>query len=234
MSGDRERCLAAGMNAFVSKPVRPETLLATIDGLFDGSGGSTVAGAAPRRRRAATPPPAAIDLTTLLAAFGDDRVLLDETIAVFLDDAPAQIETLRRAVAAADAPAIGRAAHALKGAVSLFSLGAPVRRHALARSGGAGRSARSPADAAGCGRAGGVAVNGRVGGAVHSPITTSGIVSWRPHRTAQGNDSRGPSGRLRAARRSPGAPARCWRAPWPPPGRAAPWRSASRRPRRPR
>jgi two-component system sensor histidine kinase/response regulator len=126
-SGDRERCLAAGMNAFVSKPVRPATLLATIDSLFDGGAAS----AAPRRRRVATPPPAAIDLTALLAAFGDDRALLDETVAVFLTDAPAQLEALRRAVAAADAPAIARAAHALKGAVSLFSLGAP---YAAARS----------------------------------------------------------------------------------------------------
>jgi two-component system sensor histidine kinase/response regulator len=52
-------------------------------------------------------------------------------VAVFLTDAPAQLEALRRAVAAADAPAIARAAHALKGAVSLFSLGAP---YAAARS----------------------------------------------------------------------------------------------------
>ncbi len=121
LSGDRERCLAAGMNAFVSKPVRPDTLLATIDGLFEGRG----AVPAPSRRRPATPRPAAIDLAALLAAFGDDHGLLDETIGVFLADAPAQLDALRRAVAAEDAPAITAAAHALKGAVSLFSVAAP-------------------------------------------------------------------------------------------------------------
>ena len=124
MSGDRERCHAAGMNAFVAKPVRPETLLAAIDGLFDGRRGAPPPPAR-RRRAAAAPRPAAIDRSGLLAAFGDDRALLDETIGVFLADAPAQIDALRAAVASGDAAAIARAAHALKGAVSLFSLGAP-------------------------------------------------------------------------------------------------------------
>ena len=143
LSGDRERCLAAGMNAFVSKPVRPDTLLATIDGLFDGSG---TAAQVVRRRRPARPRPAAIDRPSLLAAFGDDRGLLDETIGVFLADAPAQLDALRRAVAAEDAPAIARAAHALKGAVSLFSLAAPyTSTRALEAAARAGVPDRLPA-----------------------------------------------------------------------------------------
>jgi two-component system sensor histidine kinase/response regulator len=142
LSSDRERCLAAGMNAFVSKPVRPDTLLATIDGLFDGH---RAAPPAPRRRPA-QPRPAAIDRAALLAAFGDDRGLLDETIGVFLADAPAQLDALRRAVAAEDAPAITRAAHALKGAVSLFSLAAPyTSTRALEAAARAGVPDRLPA-----------------------------------------------------------------------------------------
>ncbi|MGE0362819.1 MAG: response regulator [Vicinamibacterales bacterium] len=125
-SGDRERCLAAGMNAFVAKPVRPAALLAAIDGLFEAPAATPqVATAAPRARaRRPRVRAAALDAAALLAAFGNDRALLDETIGVFLADAPAQLAALRTAVAAADAAAIARAAHALKGAVSLFSLGA--------------------------------------------------------------------------------------------------------------
>jgi two-component system sensor histidine kinase/response regulator len=142
LSSDRERCLAAGMNAFVSKPVRPDTLLATIDGLFGGQAAAPPA----RRRRPAVPRPAAIDRAALLAAFGDDHALLDETIGVFLADAPAQLDALRRAVAAEDAPAIARAAHALKGAVSLFSLAAPyTSTRALEAAARAGVPDRLPA-----------------------------------------------------------------------------------------
>jgi CheY-like chemotaxis protein len=126
MSGDRERCLSAGMNGFVSKPLRPETLLAAIDSLFEAGEihpPSAVADAP------AAPAPDAdradlVDAAALLADFGQDRALLDETIAVFLADAPLQIEALRVAVAARDAVEIARAAHAIKGAVGLFSTGA--------------------------------------------------------------------------------------------------------------
>ena len=54
MKGDRERCLAAGMDAYVSKPLRPQELFEVLDGLVPGDrrrrrGGR---GSAPRR-----PPP---------------------------------------------------------------------------------------------------------------------------------------------------------------------------------
>ena len=126
MTGDRERCLAEGMDAYLSKPLRPEDLLATIDGLLlDGA-------ATPREPRAdrsspraeATAKGTSIDGAALLADFGGNSALMADVIRVFLSDAPAQIETLRAAVAAGDAGAIAAAAHALKGSVGLFSKGA--------------------------------------------------------------------------------------------------------------
>ena len=63
-------------------------------------------------------------MSALLDAFGHDHALLDETVGVFLADAPQQIEAIRQAVATGDSAAIARSAHALKGAVSLFSQGA--------------------------------------------------------------------------------------------------------------
>ena len=65
-----------------------------------------------------------VDLASLLDAFGHDRPLIDETIAVFLADLPALRAALAAAVAAGEAGAIARAAHSLKGAVGLFSTGA--------------------------------------------------------------------------------------------------------------
>ena len=130
MAGDRERCLAAGMNAFVAKPLRPDTLLAAIDGLV-------ASGAVPRRARAGTTarrPGArhgeAIDGPALIAGFGGDRALLDATIAVFLQDAPQQLDVLDAAVTRGHAQGVAEAAHALKGSVGLFSMG---RAYATAR-----------------------------------------------------------------------------------------------------
>ena len=125
MAGDRERCLAEGMDAYLSKPLRPEDLIATIDGLrIDGSATSPE----PRPDRSAQPVEAtamgpSIDRAALLADFGGNSALMADVIRVFLSDAPAQMETLRAAVADGDAAAIAAAAHALKGAVGLFSKG---------------------------------------------------------------------------------------------------------------
>ncbi len=125
MSGDRERCLAAGMNAFVAKPVRPEALLAAIDGLFAGAGPASMRHPARRRTPRCARPSATIDVPSLLEAFGHDHALLDETLGVFLADAPpADRGDCGRRWPAAEPVAMARAAHALKGAVSLFSQGA--------------------------------------------------------------------------------------------------------------
>ncbi|MBP7777826.1 MAG: response regulator [Acidobacteria bacterium] len=134
MSGDRERCLAAGMNAFVAKPLRPASLLAAIDALLEPAVFDPVAVSDPVAVFAtpvadtpgAEPPGDAerLDLSPLLEAFGGDRLLVDETIAVFLADLPWQRAAVDAAVAGGDPVTIARAAHALKGAVGLFSTGA--------------------------------------------------------------------------------------------------------------
>jgi PAS domain S-box-containing protein len=107
MAGDRQRCLEEGMDAHVSKPLRPDDLFATIDRLF-----------APEHARSS------VDGPTLLADFGRNPTVLAEVIRVFLSDAPAQAAALRAATEAADAGSIADAAHAVKGSVGLFSRGA--------------------------------------------------------------------------------------------------------------
>ena len=106
MAGDRERCLEHGMDGYVSKPLRTDELMATIDGLF-----------APEQTRST------IDGETLVADFGHNPTVLAEVIRVFLSDAPGQAAALRAAIETADAGSIAAAAHALKGSVGLFSKG---------------------------------------------------------------------------------------------------------------
>ena len=114
MAGDREQCLAAGMDAFVAKPLRPAELFAALDQFFPPPDRPVAA------RRTATH---GVDGAALLAGFGGNASLLAEVVGVFLTDAPSMLERLREAARAGDASALAAAAHALKGSVGLFTDG---------------------------------------------------------------------------------------------------------------
>jgi len=114
MAGDREECLAAGMDAYVSKPLRPEELFATIDALC-GNGRAPSAAASIASR--------SVNLDTLLAGFGGNGKLVQEVVDVFVEDAPAMISRLRDAAGVRDSVQLAAAAHALKGAAGLFAEG---------------------------------------------------------------------------------------------------------------
>jgi PAS domain S-box-containing protein len=120
---DRERCLAAGMDAYLAKPVETSVLLETITALTGGAPAE-----AATRPHSATPPsdPADIYLSAMRRIVGDDEKLLREVIQVFLEDSPGKLSTLELALANRDAHALAVAAHAVKG--SAAALGA---RHAV-------------------------------------------------------------------------------------------------------
>jgi PAS domain S-box-containing protein len=118
MKGDRERCLAAGMDGYVSKPIRARELFNAM---------AAVVGGAPPPDLPPGPEPAAAageapDWETALKWAGGDRQLLGELVRLFLDRCPEWLAELRRALAAGDAARLHRAAHALKG--NLGNLGA--------------------------------------------------------------------------------------------------------------
>jgi PAS domain S-box-containing protein len=133
MTGDKERFLAAGMDAYVSKPLRPADLLAAIES-FIPAAAPDVAPEAPRTTVAAPGVPAAppdaggrglppLDADTVIEAFGGNRQLLREVIDVFLTDAPERLAEVQRALDHGDAAALASAAHTLKGSVGLFLQG---------------------------------------------------------------------------------------------------------------
>jgi signal transduction histidine kinase/DNA-binding response OmpR family regulator len=88
MSGDRERCLAAGMNGYIAKPVNPSTLLRTIEEYLE-------------MRNA---PPAVEDWSTVHLVPGDPG-LLAEVQRLFLRVAPETVEKLHSLLQACDLPA---------------------------------------------------------------------------------------------------------------------------------
>ena len=110
MKGDRERCLAAGMDGYASKPVRPAALFAAIDEVLS----RTVR---KKRAEAAAPAPALVlDEKDLLDMVAGDASLLLEVTAIFLQEGPAQLAEMKKAIADGDVQTLRRAAHTLKGA----------------------------------------------------------------------------------------------------------------------
>jgi CheY-like chemotaxis protein len=134
MMGDRERCLEAGMDGYVSKPIRPEALDDTIESLV---------GAAPGKeaepRQAEVKPGAggtedansAFDPNALMANVDGDPELLSEVVETFSDECPRLLSDVRRAVAEGDARGLERAAHTLKGLMGIF--GAETAKEAALR-----------------------------------------------------------------------------------------------------
>jgi CheY-like chemotaxis protein len=118
MEGDAERCLAAGMDSYLAKPLQPEELLATIAAVTTGVRAVPAAGPGPPVTTAAA---GVIDEARVIERVGGDRRALASLARVFLADAPRRLAEIRRAIQSRDAPALRAAAHALKGAVSNFA-----------------------------------------------------------------------------------------------------------------
>ncbi len=117
MKGDRERCLAGGMDGYLSKPISSGGLAQAIADALP-----VVAGAAGTSNSAAKGE--AMD-EELLARFGGDANLLRELAELFIQACPKMLADIRDALQKRNAKALERAAHSLKGCVgNFFSQGA--------------------------------------------------------------------------------------------------------------
>ncbi len=120
MKGDRERCLEAGMDDYIAKPIQTRELFQAIERLTAVPSRSEVPATEPN------PPGAVIDLQAALSSVGGDAALLRELIGLFLDSCPGLLQEIRDAAAAGDPTRVKRAAHTIKGSVGYFSAPAAV------------------------------------------------------------------------------------------------------------
>jgi CheY-like chemotaxis protein len=135
MAGDREQCLAANMDGYIAKPLRPRELIAEVEG----SVGSE------------TEPPSGapsgpgtddiLDAPALLARVSGSRDTLRELLDLFEADYPGLLSQARDAALTGDRATLQRAAHSLKGMAATFSapraLAATVHLEDICREGDA-------------------------------------------------------------------------------------------------
>ncbi len=142
MKGDRERCLNAGMDGYVSKPIQTHELFGAIAALVPEAAAPVSKAPNPIdsiRCPTATNPGLIFDEKEALRRVGGDRALLKSLIKVFFESYPRQLQDLRTALERRDPATIGRILHTVVGEVGIFgtspALTAALRLQTLARSG---------------------------------------------------------------------------------------------------
>jgi two-component system sensor histidine kinase/response regulator len=115
MKGDREKCLAAGADEYIPKPLAPKELLELVDTLVRQH--QAAAGADPRLAMRGK----------LLDAVGGDEALLRDVTRLFGKDAPVRIAALQSAIQAGEIAAVQSAAHSFRGSAANFGESALLR-----------------------------------------------------------------------------------------------------------
>ena len=117
MKGDAEKCLAAGMDGYLAKPLHPRELAAAIAGAL--SGGQPLP--EPPAGGGTEPEEGTIDVARVLERVGGDVRSLTRIVRIFRADYPAQLGRIREALTRGDHAGVRAAAHALKGSVGNFA-----------------------------------------------------------------------------------------------------------------
>jgi PAS domain S-box-containing protein len=122
MPGDREACLAAGMDGYLSKPIRLDVLMRKVRALGPANAGRPEPKPAPEGAEAsAQPVMTQMDRSEALARVGGDTALLAELAGLFLEEYPRLLAEAQGGIKTGQAPVVHSSAHQLKGLLAQFA-----------------------------------------------------------------------------------------------------------------
>jgi two-component system, sensor histidine kinase and response regulator len=162
MKGDRERCLEAGMDGYITKPVTSLGISDTISQMFDENllaektfdDQKIEAEGLEEKARTGNPSPVPApavssfrwDRSKALQQVDGDESLLRELVQIFVEEVPRQLDTLQQAITASDFETIERTAHSLKGELSCLGLTEVAKKASDLEGLGRAREGQPPAE----------------------------------------------------------------------------------------
>jgi PAS domain S-box-containing protein len=121
MQGDRERCLAAGMDGYLTKPIRPRALDEVLDQYIAQKQEAGIVRKETPKTQGQTPralQQEPVDGHELLERVGADREFLGELVGLFREDSPNQLNRIKTALQKMDSGEVLRGAHSFRGTLA--------------------------------------------------------------------------------------------------------------------
>ena len=122
LAGEREKCLAVGMNEYISKPFKREQLMGVLGMLLNAKGTTKK-----RKTKKAASGYQHISLTELERNTLGNKEVMEELVTIFLEDAPRELQRLQNAVAEKDYDLLRQIGHSLKSSYEMLGAKAAFR-----------------------------------------------------------------------------------------------------------